>query len=247
MGLETGTYISDLVITNPSPTDVKGQGDDHLRLVKSTIKATFPNITGQVTPTHTELNYVDGVTSAIQTQLDAITTLTSGKIYIGNGSNVATETTLTGDVTMTNAGVTSISPGVIVNADINASAAIAVSKLAALTASKMVVSDSSGFLSTESPASSAAASGYFTLPAVLGSFVVQWGIHSPIAQTNYTVTFPLSFPTACYAVSLTAGQTTAGSPTGPLLVGAPTQADFTYRANNGNQTGAYTFYIAIGK
>ena len=71
MALETGTYISDLVSTNPAGTDTLDKADDHLRLIKSTVKATFPNITGAVTPTHTELNFVDGVTSAIQTQLDA--------------------------------------------------------------------------------------------------------------------------------------------------------------------------------
>ena len=97
MSLETGTYISDLNSANPVGTDVKSQGDDHIRLLKSTILATFPSITGAVTATHTELNlldgvtattaelntldgitasvtelnYTDGVTSAIQTQLDA--------------------------------------------------------------------------------------------------------------------------------------------------------------------------------
>lgn len=30
----------------------------------------FPNVSGTVTPTHTQLNYVAGVTSAIQTQID---------------------------------------------------------------------------------------------------------------------------------------------------------------------------------
>ena len=70
MGLEIGTYISDLVITNPVSSDPKSQGDDHFRLIKSTVKTTFPNISGAVTPTHTELNYVDGVTSAIQPQID---------------------------------------------------------------------------------------------------------------------------------------------------------------------------------
>ena len=71
MGLESGTYISDLVATNPTGSDQKAQGDDHIRLIKSTVKATFPNISGAVTPTHTELNFVDGVTSAIQGQIDA--------------------------------------------------------------------------------------------------------------------------------------------------------------------------------
>ena len=56
MALETGTYISDLVSTNPVSSDNISQGDDHIRLLKSTIKATFPNITGAVTPTHTDLN-----------------------------------------------------------------------------------------------------------------------------------------------------------------------------------------------
>ena len=44
MGLETGTYISDLVTTNPvGATDFKSEGDNHLRLIKSVLKATFPN------------------------------------------------------------------------------------------------------------------------------------------------------------------------------------------------------------
>lgn len=71
MGLETVTYISDLVATNPLSSDPKSQGDDHIRAVKAAILATFPSVTGAVTATHTELNYVDGVTSNVQTQLDA--------------------------------------------------------------------------------------------------------------------------------------------------------------------------------
>ena len=77
MALESATYIDGLVTTNPTGADAKSTADDHLRLIKSTVKATFPNITGAVTPTHTELNYVDGVTSAIQTQLNAKAGLSS--------------------------------------------------------------------------------------------------------------------------------------------------------------------------
>lgn len=75
------------------------------------------------------------------------TTLTAGSIFVGNASNVATATAVTGDVTINSSGVTAITSGVIVNADINATAAIAVSKLAALTVSRAVVSDASGFIS----------------------------------------------------------------------------------------------------
>lgn len=77
MTIETATYISSLNASYPASGDPKSEGDDHIRLVKSTVKATFPNVSGAVTPTHTELNYVDGVTSAIQTQLDAKAALAS--------------------------------------------------------------------------------------------------------------------------------------------------------------------------
>ena len=61
--------------------------------------------------------------------------LADGKILVGNGSNVPTAVTPSGDVTVSNAGAFAIASGVIVNADINASAAIAGSKLAAGTTS----------------------------------------------------------------------------------------------------------------
>ncbi len=119
MSLESATYISDLVATNPTSGDAKNQGDDHLRLLKSTVKATFPNVSGAVTPTHTELNFVDGVTSAIQTQIDtkapsispsfttpALGTPSSGVMTNVTGTaagltagNVTTNANLTGHIT----------------------------------------------------------------------------------------------------------------------------------------------------
>ena len=73
MALEdlTGTkYLDDLVATNPAAGDNVSDGDDHIRGIKNVLKTTFPSIDGAITATDTELNYVDGVTSAIQTQLD---------------------------------------------------------------------------------------------------------------------------------------------------------------------------------
>lgn len=43
MGLESATYVNDLVTTNPAAGDQRSQGDDHLRLIKAALKATFPN------------------------------------------------------------------------------------------------------------------------------------------------------------------------------------------------------------
>ena len=64
-----------------------------------------------------------------------LATLTSGNIVLGSSANVATSTAVTGDVTISNTGVTAIATGVIVNADINASAAIEGSKIVAATTS----------------------------------------------------------------------------------------------------------------
>jgi len=86
MGLETGTYISDLNSANPLGTDLKSAGDDHLRLIKSTILATFPNITGAVTSTHTELNYVDVTTLGTVQASKAVTADGSGNINLGTGN-----------------------------------------------------------------------------------------------------------------------------------------------------------------
>lgn len=51
-----------------------------------------------------------------------------GKILIGNGTTVTSQS-VTGDITITNAGLVAIASGVIVNADVNASAAIDGSKI----------------------------------------------------------------------------------------------------------------------
>lgn len=66
-------------------------------------------------------------------------TLIDGRIFVGNAANVATGVAVTGDIGITNAGVTSITAGAIVNADVNASAAIAYSKLAALPSAQILV------------------------------------------------------------------------------------------------------------
>lgn len=58
MGLETATYINQLVVSNPAGFDDRSQGDDHIRLVKSTLKNTFPNIDGAVTVTDEQINSI---------------------------------------------------------------------------------------------------------------------------------------------------------------------------------------------
>lgn len=92
MALETAQFINGLVVANPVSTDPAGQGDDHLRLIKTTIKNTFPNITGEVTAsqsdvnkltglvtTAAELTHLSGVTGPIQTQFATLSAATQPK------------------------------------------------------------------------------------------------------------------------------------------------------------------------
>lgn len=46
MSLETGSFIADLTPTNPLSSDPAGQGDDHLRLIKTCLQGSIPNLGG---------------------------------------------------------------------------------------------------------------------------------------------------------------------------------------------------------
>lgn len=69
------------------------------------------------------------INSAAAIALSKLANGSSGQLVVHNASGVPTATTVTGDVTIDSSGVTAIASGVVVNADINNSAAIAYSKL----------------------------------------------------------------------------------------------------------------------
>lgn len=70
--------------------------------------------------------------------------LATGKILIGDASNVATAQTMSGDATLAASGALTISAGAITNSKVAANAAIDLSKLAAGTAAQVIVADGSG-------------------------------------------------------------------------------------------------------
>lgn len=96
MPLESVTHISDLVVTNPTSTDPKSEGDNHLRAIKTALKTDFPNISGPVTKTHTQLN------NALDKTGDTMT----GPLAQAAGTAALPSYTFTGD---TNTGI--YSPG----------------------------------------------------------------------------------------------------------------------------------------
>ena len=64
MGIESATYISQLVATNPLASDPVSQGDEHLQLIKSVLQSQFTTLgAAAVTTTAAELNLLDGKTT----------------------------------------------------------------------------------------------------------------------------------------------------------------------------------------
>ncbi len=101
---------------------------------------TLPDTTGTVvttgdTGTVTSTMILDGtivngdINASAAIAHSKLANITAGSVLLGNATNVPTATALTGDVTVNSSGVTAISSGVIVNADVNASAAIAGTKI----------------------------------------------------------------------------------------------------------------------
>jgi len=81
----------------------------------------------------TALNYQtivnDLIDAAAAIAFSKLASLTSGNILVGSAGNVVTSVNPTGDIDISATGVFSINTGVIVNADINAAAAIVMSKI----------------------------------------------------------------------------------------------------------------------
>jgi len=106
MSLESVTHIDDLNATNPLGTDPRSEGDDHIRNIKTVLLTDFAGITGVVTATHSELNYVD-VTAGTLTASKAIVVDSSSKIdnlkvdNIDINGNAIISTDTDGDITLT--------------------------------------------------------------------------------------------------------------------------------------------------
>jgi hypothetical protein len=80
----------------------------------------------------------------------AITALQQNCIFVGNASNLPSAVAVSGDATIVSSGALTIANSAINNAKVAADAAIALSKLATLTASRAIVSDGSGVMSVSS-------------------------------------------------------------------------------------------------
>ena len=70
MAIESASFISGLVSANPPGTDVISQGDNHIRLIKTVLKATLPNGYQAMNGIHTSEGTAPTSTSAGQLWFD---------------------------------------------------------------------------------------------------------------------------------------------------------------------------------
>jgi hypothetical protein len=155
----TGSYVASLVAgTGISLANNSGEGATPT-ITNTGVTSINTTLTGAVTGvvttsdtgTVTSAMIADGtivnadVSTSAAIAHSKLANATAGQVLLGTTTTgVVTATTLSGDVTINGAGVTAIGSGVIVNADVNASAAIALSKLASGTAGQVVVANASG-------------------------------------------------------------------------------------------------------
>jgi hypothetical protein len=91
MGLEAGSYIKDLVPTNPQGTDPKSQGDDHLRLIKTVLATQFSGFTEgiPITVSESEINSREAVSAPGNSPFSFRNKLINGEVTRINQRNIA--------------------------------------------------------------------------------------------------------------------------------------------------------------
>lgn len=136
--------------------------------------------------------------------------------------------------------------GAILNADINASAAIAVSKLAALTASRAVVTDGSGFISAAT--TTATEIGYVN--GVTSAIQTQINAISGTSISNLTQNLGLAATVAANAMTIALkqadGSTNPAAGTGAVKVGTRSSTLTSGAFNVQSVTGALSVVISSG-
>jgi hypothetical protein len=216
-GSTANTFETTLAVVDPT-------ADRTITLPDTTGTVVTTGDTGSVTSTMlldgTIVNADINASAAIA--YSKLATLTSGNIVLGSSANVATSTAVTGDVTISNTGVTAIASGVIVNADINASAAIVDTKLATIATAGKVSNSATTAVSANTASAIVArdASGNFTAGTITaaltgtasGNLVSGGALGTPSSGTLTSCTgLPISGLTASTSTALGVGSIELGN------------------------------------
>ena len=232
MPLETTTFIDGLEPTNPVGTDSRLQGDDHIRLLKSVLKASFPNMNAAMSASGKTV--LTGTPAAARTAL--------GSTTVGDAVFVAT-----------NAAAARTALGVSASGDtvFTGTAAAARTALGASTigANVFVASTNTAAEDAMGVTRSLAASGYRKTGDGL---IEQWGTTTGTtgAASSIVVTFPIAFPTSAYTVVAINGDTAAtlASVSVNALISTQFSATFVIGASGvGSGVAVRVNWIAKGK
>lgn len=195
-----------------------------------------------VLPTAAELNFVDGVTSAIQTQLNAkqgldadltaLAALATTGIMARTGAATYSMRTITG----TGLAAVSNGAGAAGNPDINVPAASQAQAEAgsATTVAMTPQRTNQAIAALMATSQSLASSGHCNLASGLQ---LRWGVFSSTTDDDQSVTFSSAFSTGCYAVV-----TSLASSFDP----APTASGFTMNRLDATTGTLNCYYIAVG-
>jgi hypothetical protein len=126
------------------------QSSSNLKVTLANIAANMPDLTATTITSSGALTVSGNATIGGDLTISGddlfMATNTSGAALIADGTNF-NPVVISGDISIGTTGTAAIGTGVIVNADVNTSAAIAFSKMENLTASRALVSDGSGDVS----------------------------------------------------------------------------------------------------
>ena len=163
-------------------------------------------------------------------------TNTSGAALIADGTNF-NPVVISGDISIGTTGTAAIGSGVIVNADVNSSAAIAFSKMADLTASRALVSDGSGDVSVSAVTSTEI--GY--LDGVSSAIQTQLDGKASSSYVPTTITVAdESSDTTCFPLFVTAATGDLAPKSGSNLAFNSSSGALTATSFVGNLTGNVT-------
>jgi len=114
MGLESATYLASLTTTNPPTSDNVAQGDDHIRLLKTVLKNTFPGADHAIYLDTAEASVASAATTNIGAAASnnvSITGTTTITAFDTVAAGIMRQGRFAGILTLTHNGTSLILPG----------------------------------------------------------------------------------------------------------------------------------------
>lgn len=208
MGLETSTYVDGLNIANPAATDGLAQADDHIRLIKTVLKNTFPNLTGAVTATQANLNNTTAIPSTL-TDL-GISDGSNGMVLTTDGSGNFSFVALPAGTTDTNYYVTSGSfSGTTLTLQRSGLSSVSISGFPQAITDNSQIGNGAGYI-TSAPAPSTSQVGSATAGMQAGDV----GSYAFLKQVSGAVNQTVAGTSMYYSNSTSNANTSGTNPTG---------------------------------